>query len=78
MYEVIGVRSGKVSKEGKNQGKGYYIFYLAYESEGVNGRVAREAFAMDYIVNSYRPIVPGDHVEVFMGLDGRINSIKLV
>lgn len=78
MYEVIGVRSGKVSKEGKNKGKGYNVFYIAYEAPGVNGRICRDVFAMDDIVETFRPIVPGDHLEIYMGLDGRIQTIKLV
>lgn len=77
MYEVIGVRTGKVTKEGKNNGKGYSVFYIAYESPGVNGRVTRDVFAMDEIVDTFRPIVPGDKLDIFMGLDGRITSIKL-
>lgn len=78
MYEVIGIRSGKVSKDGLHKGKGFNVLYVAYESPGVNGRITRDVFVMDDKVDAFRPIVPGDHIEISMGLDGRIQSIKLI
>lgn len=78
MYEVIGMRPGKVSKEGHFKGAPYTVFYIAYEDPGINGRKCRDIFVLDDRIVAERPIVPGDHIEIYLDLDGKINKVFLV
>lgn len=78
MYEVIGIRCGTVKKEGRTKGKGYSVLYLAFESRGVQGKEVREVFVFDDLIESARPLMPGDHLDFSIGLDGRIKSVHLL
>lgn len=77
MYDLVGIRSGTVTKEGANKGKKYSILYIAYEAPNVQGKVVRDLFVFDDLIDTIRPLLPGDSINIYTDLSGRVSKVTL-
>lgn len=77
MYDLIGVRRGKVEKEGKNKGKEYSILYIAFDAPNVDGKCVRDVFVFNDLIDSIRPLMPGDQINIYTDLSGRVSKVTL-